>query len=85
MKEVKISIIGHAGSGKSRLMYVIKEALKSHGVSIDELKFQDHDREYEFDKWMSQNLDESLSRISEKTHITIEEIQANRRFPKENS
>ncbi len=77
-KKVKITISGTAGSGKSRIAYLIKEALKNKGLNIEHSFGIDFDDENQFDNTMSRNIDSVVENISKNRTIIIEEIAINK-------
>ena len=74
MKKIKITIAGETNTGKSRITYLIKEALLSKGFIVE---FEDFDfgNGNNFDKAMSINFDKTINTIKEKTKIIIEQVQ----------
>lgn len=77
-KKIKVQVIGPAGSGKSTIIHVIKEALKRKGLEVKFDGGMDFKDEAEFDKYTSMNAQGALIRIKSKSEIVIEEVQANR-------
>jgi len=77
-KNIKITISGTAGSGKSRIVYLIKESLKNKGLNIEHSFGIDFDDENQFDNTMSRNIDSVVENISKNRTITIEEITINK-------
>lgn len=82
MKNIAIS--GVAGVGKSRLTYLIKEALKEKGFEVTLVKDADFPSEEVFDTMMARNYDEAIEEISRKAKITIVQAQV-ARTPQENN
>ena len=74
-KNLQITVVGPTNSGKSRICYVIKEALKSHGIDVLFDGGMDFLNEREFNVHMKPNLEEALKAISERTNVSLYEIQ----------
>jgi len=61
--ELKIEILGSTNTGKSTLLYLIKETLKEKGINV---KFEDIDfdnDEKRFDKHFRKNLNERINML----------------------
>ncbi len=74
---LNILIVGPVNSGKSRAMYIIKEALKSHGMEVDFECMPDYDKTT-FDGYMSSDLDRCMDAISKRTKVMIRDVQTRR-------
>jgi uridine kinase len=74
-KENKINIIikGCCGSGKSRILYLIKNTLRKEGFEVDHELNEDFDNEKDFNEIMESNYQNCLNTIKSRTTITIKE------------
>lgn len=84
MKEISINVVGTNDSGKSRLLYLIKEFLMSEGFNVDFECNPDYQSGAAFDTAMKKNFDEVINHFKETRIIKIKEIQA-KRAPQTNS
>ncbi len=74
--DLKITISGEAGSGKSRILYLIKTLLRNKGFKVEHNVNSDHPDEISFDRHMDETLENAINSISRK--IVMEEKQINR-------
>lgn len=76
-KQLSIIVTGGAGSGKSRIIYLIKEMLKQEGFDVE---FEDRDylNESRFNEAMLNNLDVVLDKLKGQCDITIKTRQINK-------
>jgi len=72
---ITITISGKAKTGKSRIIYLIKEMLKVHDLDVVFKPSIDFANENDFNKHMRTNFDEAIEQISKKTKIIIQEEQ----------
>lgn len=79
-RDVKITVAGLTGSGKSRILYIVKKALKAEGFNINFKGTTDYDNEEKFDNAMEKNFHEAVKSIQLRTDIEIEQIQLRRDF-----
>ncbi len=79
-EELLITISGQSGSGKSRMLYLIKNMLRSmeFNVEHDINSNMDFVSEEYFDEHMERNLPEILGNIIDTRDIVIKEVQTNR-------
>jgi uridine kinase len=78
MKDIIINVSGLPNSGKSRLIYLIKEFLKERQFNVDfdgGTNFQD---EEQFDTVVGNNIDPVIDSLKESRKITIIESNINR-------
>jgi uridine kinase len=54
-KDLIITVPGHAASGKSRLIYLLKKFLRENGFEVEQELNIDHPSEVNFDSVMSMN------------------------------
>lgn len=82
MKEpnLTITVTGKSGSGKSRMIYIIKHLLDAWDFPIVFDGGMDFANEVEFDKYMSTDLDKTLDRIKQKGSVKLIEKTARRNF-----
>lgn len=77
-REVKITVAGACGSGKSRILYLIKKTLKEKGINVSFNGGFDFKNEEEFDERMENNIDLALIQIAEHTSVKLDEVQIQR-------
>lgn len=77
-KHLFITVSGTAGSGKSRLTYLLKQFLKESGFEVNQILNEDHPTEANFDKVMSRNRDEVTNVLRSSRTITLQEQQIQR-------
>ena len=75
---LKITVAGQCGSGKSRVTLLLKEFLKEKGFDVAFDGGVDFDSEFQFDETIKPHLDEAIDSLSKRTKITMEEVQVNR-------
>lgn len=76
---IHITVSGVAGSGKSRILYLIKETLREKGFIVEFDGGIDFDNGGDFDLVISQEIDDDvLHIIANKSKIVIEEKQQKR-------
>lgn len=73
--KITITISGKAGSGKSRLAYIIKQLLKTNDFEIEHHISSDYQNEFDFNSKVGYNIGNAIQSISKKTGIIIEEVQ----------
>ena len=78
MNHIKINIVGQCGSGKSRLLFKLKEFLKEEGFNVNRKSTMDFQNEASFDNAMKDHIDECMEAIKGKTLIIMDEVQTNR-------
>lgn len=71
-KEITITVSGKSNTGKSRIMFLIKEALKSKGLEIN-IETDDFKSDLEFDKKVSKNINDVINKIKNNTTINLVE------------
>lgn len=76
--DILITVSGKVMSGKSKILYIIKEALKKEGLNVVYEGNFDHLTEQDFDKYASKDIDEVIERFKPHKRITIKEINLNR-------
>lgn len=74
--EIVIKVIGKTGTGKSRILYILKRYLKETGFNVEFDGGLDFENESQFDSYMQENLWDALSSINNKTSIKFESIQS---------
>jgi len=75
MENLKILIAGRPGSGKARMLYLLKKFLKENGFQVNHVVNEDFRSEESFDKHMGGNyFEQVVSGIKERTIITLEEV-----------
>jgi CO dehydrogenase nickel-insertion accessory protein CooC1 len=76
-KKLTINVCGEAGSGKSRLTFILKKFLKDNGFEVEHspLDFVDED---EFDKEMNKNHKLAIDNLKENRKIVINELYVKR-------
>lgn len=72
--EIKITVSGETGSGKSRISVLLKQFLEANGFDVD-LALNDGDIEDE----LSTNLMDVISKLSERARIVISEVNIPRK------
>ena len=75
--EVKIDITGLCGSGKSNIALLIYDTLKLHGIKTN---INDYDIEYEDIDMMRSKRIEIFNNLSERSGVSIEIKQANKKI-----
>lgn len=78
MKKIKVSIEGPVNSGKSRITYIIKEALNDYGFDVEFTPSLDYKDENTFNRQVRSNLEEVVQHIKDRTKVIVEEKQTNR-------
>jgi len=78
MKTIHITVSSAAGSGKSRVLYLIKETLRNRGFDVKFNGGMDFSTEKSFDEQMHENIYEVIDSIADMSEIVIEEKQLNR-------
>lgn len=74
-KSIVVTVLGSAGTGKSTLLYLMKDMLKKHGFEIIFDGGTDFKDENAFDEYMSRNLDLKITAVKEKCKIVFAEDQ----------
>ena len=74
-REIHIIVAGNAGSGKSQVAYIIKEALKNAGIDVQFDCGFDYMDINDFDTQLKTNYDERCKAINEKSLVTLKELQ----------
>ena len=74
-KELIITVSGQVVSGKSRVLYLMKNFLKSKGFNVSFDGSLDFLNETDFDKFMGENIEDVIDGISKSTNIIIKEEQ----------
>lgn len=72
---LEITITGMCGSGKSRLLFIIKNFLKNKGFDVEYGGDFDYPTEFEFDKCMVEHNDEVIDFLIKNRTIVINEKQ----------
>jgi Ni2+-binding GTPase involved in maturation of urease and hydrogenase len=75
--EVRIKVIGSTATGKSRLIFLIKDMLKRYDFETELIQY-DYVDEAEFDHDISKHIVPAITAIKDKTKIIIEEVQTPR-------
>ena len=75
---LKITVSGAVGTGKSRITFLIKEMLKEKGFDVSFDGGIDFDSEFQFDETIKPHIDDAIDALSKKSKITLEELQTNR-------
>lgn len=82
-KNLKITVSGENGTGKSTLIYLLKEFLKQNNFNIELMNSVDFKTETEFDNIIGKNIEEK-SDLIKYSNILIEENQINKEIFYEN-
>jgi len=77
-KEIKITISGLTNTGKSSILYIIKDILKDKGFNVNLKSVDFDDDEHSFDKNISGRVDNIIEHIKDNVNITLEEKNVNR-------
>ena len=72
-KEIKIEITGPCNTGKSLILYLVKDLLMEHGFEVEHTHIQDHDDEIDFDNKVSRNIEIKVDSVKLKTGVSIME------------
>jgi nucleoside-triphosphatase THEP1 len=72
-----IQVAGRTGSGKSCMVYFLKQFLTQNGFDVHFDGGVDFENISEFDKHVGKNIDEKISHIKKTRKITISEVQVN--------
>jgi len=75
---ITLDVEGEAMSGKSTVLYIIKEALKEKGFDVVFHGGLDFINENRFDHHMSKDLDKKIKAIKSKCEIKLKEKQMKR-------
>jgi len=75
MNNLEITISGKAKSGKSRLTYFLKKYLQEQGFNVEFKGNLDHPTQNNFDRYMSQNIDNIIKNIKKNRKIILKEKQ----------
>tara|TARA_R110000772_G_scaffold43995_1_gene101215 strand:- start:33358 stop:33597 length:240 start_codon:yes stop_codon:yes gene_type:complete len=78
MSDIKITIGGECASGKSSILYILREFLQGNGFDVDQEFNTDHPTKENFDNIIGDNLVDAIDNIRSKTKITLSEVQFNR-------
>lgn len=73
-QELVITVSGTCASGKSRVLFLLKESLRSLGFDVERQNDDDHTTEEKFDKVMSRDIREVIEKIKESSKVTFKEI-----------
>lgn len=82
MKQLTVTISGPAGSGKSHLLYEIKEFLKNKKMNVQLVPYVDYPNEIFFNNQVSKHHEEAIKQMVKDMKILIQEKQTARN-PKE--
>ena len=77
-KELKVTVAGVAGSGKSRVLYLIKQALKENGFEVEFDGGNDFKNLDEFDRAMDKDFTAAINVIPLYSKVKLEEVQLKR-------
>ncbi len=77
-KNITITVSGETSSGKSRLIYFLKEFLSKNGFYIEFDGGLDFKNEYQFDMFMKNNIDLVIDSIKTTRSIKFEEKYSKR-------
>jgi nucleoside-triphosphatase THEP1 len=82
MKELSIKISGSTASGKSRLLYFLKEYLRLNGFKVIHNPTKDFKNELGFDGSMGYMIDDAIEDISSSSiiHMTEESVVTNENY-----
>jgi GTPase SAR1 family protein len=75
-KTIKVVVLGPAGSGKSTIIYAMREKLKELGLECEFDGGMDYDDEDDFDVKIGSHFTEAVEAIKKKTHVTFAEVQS---------
>lgn len=78
MKELKITIAGQVGTGKSTVAYLIKTMLRGYGFNVTFDPKPDFTSEVHFDTEMNRNRENRIQSVGENVKILLEEKQIRR-------
>jgi len=76
-KQLTITIGGRSNSGKSRVLFLIKNMLRMNGFDVKHDGGMDFSTEKDFDEHMSIRTDDVLKHIQSNTTIIMKENQSN--------
>ena len=71
MKKVTITISGEPKTGKSRLAYIIKEALKVWDFDVEFNPSPDYLNEVQFNRSMHNDMEEAIESINKKIKVIV--------------
>lgn len=77
-KEIKIVVAGECMSGKSSILYLLKQLLIEKGFDVERTPNMDYPTEKQFDYRIGKDIDKKLSSLKNKISIVLEEKQLNR-------
>lgn len=72
-KEVIVTISGGPKTGKSRILYLMKEFLRNNGFDVRMLDGNDFQNEVHFDIAMNKDINESIGAIKKRTTVIFQE------------
>jgi len=78
-ENIFITISGQAGSGKSRLLFLLKDFLRKEGFSVEFPETLDFVNEADFDNHMVRKFDETIDVIKKNRKIIMKEAQLARK------
>ena len=77
--QVTVTVSGVTGSGKSRILFFIKDMLAREGFDVEYIRDKDHANEKTFDLVMKYKLTDALQSLKDnKTVVIFKEIQTQR-------
>lgn len=79
-KKIVITVSGTAGSGKSRLSFLLKKFVQEQGFDVTHEITSDYRNQTQFETQMNKNLDVAIENLKERTEILIKEQQLNRKI-----
>lgn len=83
--ELRINVIGRTASGKSTVIFLMKEFLRKKGFNVEFDGGDDYDGEREFSQAIEREIihgefDKRIKAVCEKSKIVISEVQAKKRI-----
>jgi len=83
-QQLKITVSGGPGAGKSTMIYTWKEVLKEAGFDVKFEGGEDYDNEEKFDRDMENTIDGKIDAIKKSKTIVFEEVTTYRGINKTN-
>ena len=73
--EIDINVKGTTGSGKSVILYLVKDILMKNGFDVSQDVSLDYRNEQDFDNNISSKLQQAIDTLNKRTKINIKETQ----------
>lgn len=74
MKNITIKVEGEHCTGKSRIIFILKEFMKKRGFDVELEPTLDYKNEKLFDECMCRTIDKSIPAITDNTKIVFKEV-----------